>query len=82
MRSHSKQVTIYLEPQLHQALKAKSIATQRTMSDLVNEMIRRQLAEDTEDLETFEQRANETFISLEVLRQTLFFDSSLAEKSE
>ncbi|MRS11941.1 MAG: hypothetical protein EG823_02565 [Actinobacteria bacterium] len=37
--------TIYLEPELHQALRLKAAVTDRSMSDLVNEAIRSALAE-------------------------------------
>ncbi len=41
-----KRTTIYLEPNIHHALKLKSIATQRSISELVNEAVIMSLTED------------------------------------
>ena len=41
------------------------------MSELINEMIREQLAEDAEDLASFRERADEPVISYESLLQDL-----------
>jgi predicted DNA-binding protein len=71
MSNLNKRTTIYLEPQIHQALQLKSVATQRTVSELINEMIQQQLAEDTEDLQAFHERANEPLMSYEALLQEL-----------
>ena len=57
--------TIYLEPELHQALRLKAAATDRSVSDLVNEAIRAALAEDEEDLRAFSERADEPLIAYE-----------------
>ncbi len=77
MSSLNKRTTIYLEPQIHQALRLKSVETHRTISDLINEMIREQLAEDAEDLQAFNERANEPLISYEALLQALQRDGKL-----
>ncbi len=65
MAQLSKRATIYLDPQLHRALKVKAAATSRSMSELINEAIRLSLAEDAEDLAAFEERANEPVVSFE-----------------
>lgn len=57
--------TIYLEPDLHQALRLKAAATERSVSDLVNEAVRSALAEDEEDLRAFAERAGEPLIAYE-----------------
>ncbi len=57
--------TIYLEPELHQALRLKAAATDRSVSDLVNEAIRDALAEDEEDLRAFSERADEPLVAYE-----------------
>lgn len=66
-----KRATVYLESRLHRALKLKSAATDRSISDLVNEAVRRSLAEDAEDLEAFELRAKEPTVEYETLVKTL-----------
>ena len=65
MESTLKRSTIYLDPQLHRALKIKSAQVSKTISALVNEAIKFSLAEDYEDLETFEERLNEPNVDFE-----------------
>ena len=65
MTTLTKRVTVYLEPALHRALRLKSIETSRSLSDLLNEAVRAELAEDAEDLEIFEARKNEPTIRFE-----------------
>ena len=55
----SRRATIYFDPQVYRGLRIKAAAIDRTISDLVNEAVRMQLAEDAEDLAAFEERANE-----------------------
>ena len=65
MTTRTKRATIYLDPELHRALKLKSIETSRSISEVVNEAISVALAEDVEDLAAFEERASEPLISFE-----------------
>jgi hypothetical protein len=58
----NRRTTVYLEPDLHRALRLKSIETDSSISDLVNGAVRRQLAEDAEDLAAFEDRAVEAAV--------------------
>ena len=67
MSTLTKRATIYLEQEIHQALRFKSVETNRSISDIVNEMIRQQMSEDAEDLCAFRERANEPVISYETL---------------
>jgi Ribbon-helix-helix protein, copG family len=67
----SKRTTIYLEPDLHQALRLKSAVTNRSMSALINDMVRDRLAEDAEDLRLLRDRAAEPEMSYEALLQDL-----------
>ena len=57
--------TIYLDEELHRALKVKAAATDRTISEIVNEAVRRDLAEDADDLAAFEDRADEPVYAYE-----------------
>lgn len=61
----SKRATVYLDEDLHRALKIKAVATDRTISEIVNEAVRRDLAEDAEDLAAFEDRAAEPVLSFD-----------------
>lgn len=63
MTSAMKRSTIYLDPELHKALRLKAVETSRSISDLVNEAVRETLVEDAEDLAAFDERANEPLIS-------------------
>jgi len=45
----SKRVTVYFDSEVHRALRLKAAATERTVSDLVNEAVRLALSEDVED---------------------------------
>ena len=71
MEITTKRTTVYLDQELHQALRMKAAVTDRSMSDLINEMIRERLAEDAEDLRAFRDRADEPVISYESLLQDL-----------
>ena len=57
--AENRRTTVYLEPDLHRALRLKSAEGDCSMSDLVNSAVRRSLAEDAEDLAAFEERAAE-----------------------
>ena len=63
--------TIYFEPDLHRALRVKAAHTRTSLSDLVNEAVRRAFQEDQEDLSAFEARVNEPLISYEDLLKDL-----------
>jgi hypothetical protein len=54
-----KRSTIYFDPDIHRALRLKSAATERSISELVNEAVKAALAEDAGDIETFEVREQE-----------------------
>ena len=69
MKAAQKRATVYLDLQLHRALRLKAVETDRSVSDIINEAVRQSLAEDAEDLAAFEERAREPRVPLEdVLR--------------
>lgn len=59
MGAAGKRATVYFDPEIHRALRLKSAASERTMSDVVNEAVRLSLAEDAEDLAAFDSRTKE-----------------------
>ena len=67
----AKRSTVYLDPALHRALRLKAVETDRTVSELVNDAVRMQMAEDAEDLEAFRSRAKETTLPFEALVRDL-----------
>ena len=77
MATESKRVTVYFNPDLHKALKLKAVETSRSLSDLVNEAVREALAEDAEDLNAFEERADEPLISYEEMIKELKQDGRI-----
>jgi hypothetical protein len=77
MATESKRATVYFDPDLHKALRLKSVETSRSVSDLVNEAVREALLEDAEDLAAFEERAGEPLISYEEALKRLRKDGRL-----
>lgn len=51
--------TLYLDKNVHKALKIKAAETDSSISELVNEALVEALREDAEDLDAFRQRAKE-----------------------
>jgi hypothetical protein len=71
MSETAKRSTVYLEPELHRALRIKAIHSRRSMSDIVNDAVRETLREDAEDLAAFDERAEESILSYEELLKDL-----------
>lgn len=69
--------TVYLAPDLHQALRLKSAQSRRSMSEIVNTALRQALREDEEDLATARARAREPAMSYEVFLSKLKADGTL-----
>jgi len=61
----TKRATVYLDPQLHKILKLKAAETSVSISQIIDEALRKELAEDAEDLKVFQDRAKEPTISYE-----------------
>ncbi len=61
----TKRATVYLDPALHKALRLQSIETSRSVSELINDAVRDELAEDARDLALFDARANEPTVDFE-----------------
>jgi len=65
MGNPQKRATVYFDPRLHRALRLKAAETDRSVSDLVNEAVKLSLAEDAEDLATFDERKDEANLAFE-----------------
>ena len=65
MKISHKRATIYFNPDIHRALRLKAAETERSMSELVNEAVKLNIAEDAEDLAAFEERAHESDLAFE-----------------
>ncbi len=57
--SGAKRATVYFAPEIHRALRLKAATSDKSISDMVNDAVKLTLAEDAEDLETFEERKRE-----------------------
>ena len=77
MANESKRTTIYFDPDLHKALRLKSVENSRSVSDLVNEAVRQLLLEDAEDFAAFEDRVGEPLVSYEEMVKRLKKDGRL-----
>ena len=75
--SNAIRSTLYLEPQLHQALRLKAAQARRSMSDIVNDALREALREDEEDLSAFAERAGEEPLTYEEFLAKLKADGTL-----
>ncbi|MBA2666755.1 MAG: CopG family transcriptional regulator [Trueperaceae bacterium] len=61
----SKRATIYFDAEVHRALRLKAAATNRSISEMVNDAVRMALAEDAVDLAAADQRVSETSVTFE-----------------
>jgi hypothetical protein len=71
MRTESKRATVYFDPEVHRALRHKAAATERTLSDLVNDAVRLSLKEDAADMVAFQRRRREPSLSFESVLKDL-----------
>ena len=71
MSTNNKRATIYLDPDLHHALRLKAVETERSISDLVNEAVRLSLGEDAEDAAAFTDRVREREVPFETVVKDL-----------
>jgi plasmid stability protein len=69
--SSPRRATIYLDPELHRALRVKAAETDQSISELVNAAVRQTLAEDAEDLAAFRGRAKEPNLDFESVLKDL-----------
>ena len=67
----TKRSTIYFDEDLHRAVRMKAAVMDLSVSDVVNEAVRRILAEDAADLETFDKRRREQSISFDDVVRSL-----------
>ncbi|NLU41668.1 MAG: CopG family transcriptional regulator [Firmicutes bacterium] len=73
----TKKATVYLDADLHKALRLKAVETSRSLSDLINEAIRRSLTEDAEDIAAFAERVSEPLISYDEMIKRLKNDGRI-----
>ncbi len=66
-----KRATVYFESDVHRAVRMKAAALDTSISEIVNDALRRSLAEDADDLEAFEERRHEPSIDFETFVRSL-----------
>lgn len=69
--------TVYLDPELHHALRLKAAQSRRSMSEIVNDALREALREDQEDLAAVRSRAREKPLDYEAFLAKLKADGTL-----
>jgi len=67
----TKRATVYFESDVHRAVRMKAAALDTTVSEIVNETLRRSLAEDADDLEPFDRRRLEPSMDFETFVRSL-----------
>ena len=65
MTTATKRATVYLDSQIHRALRLKSAETEKSISELVNDAVKVSLFEDADDLAMFEARSSEPNLRFE-----------------
>lgn len=66
-----KRATVYLDSNLHRALRVKAAETDQSVSRLVNGAVKQSLVEDAEDLATFRAHAKEPNLDFERILKDL-----------
>jgi predicted transcriptional regulator len=77
MGTAATRATIYLDPELHKALRLKAVETSQSLSKLVNDAIKESLSEDAEDMAAFEERVKEPLVSYETMIKRLKKDGRI-----
>jgi len=67
----SRRATVYLNADLHRALRVKAAETDQSLSELVNAAVRQSLLEDADDLAAFDERAQEPNLDFETMLKDL-----------
>lgn len=77
IKSNLTRATVYLDQDIHKLLKMKAAQSSRSVSDLVNEAVRRDFAEDAQDLAAFEERVGEPTVTYEAMLKVLKADGKI-----
>ena len=66
-----KRTTVYFDPEVHQALRLRAVASDRSISNMVNDAVKATLAEYDGNLAAFSERKNEKSVSFETFVQNM-----------
>ena len=73
----TKRSTIYFDSKIHRVLRIKSVETEKSISDIVNDALKIMFGEDQLDLEAFEKRKDEPLISFNDVLKELKHDGKI-----
>ena len=73
----NKRTTIYLDPELHKALRLKAANNSKSVTELINDAVRLSLMEDADDIASFTIREKEPLISYDEMVKRLKKDGLL-----
>jgi len=73
----TKRSTIYFDPQIHRTLKMKSVEVSKSLSELINDIIRREFLDDEADLSSFAERVSEPSVTYESMLKKLKLDGKI-----
>lgn len=76
-QTQTTRATIYLDKDIHKALRLKAADTHRSISEIVSDAVRESLREDEEDLAIIAERANDKRLSYEEFLAKLKADGTL-----
>lgn len=82
MAANSKRTTIYLDPDLHRALRLKAVTVSRSVSRIISDAVKKMLSEDAEDIAVFEDRVKEPLISYDEMVKRLKKDGWIAKAGQ
>ncbi|HUU38723.1 MAG TPA: CopG family transcriptional regulator [Candidatus Desulfaltia sp.] len=77
MKSATKRATVYLDSEVHRALKIKAAEADYSISEIVNEAVKKALQEDVLDLQAFEEGRNESLVKFETVLKKLRRDGKI-----
>jgi predicted transcriptional regulator len=77
MAANSKRTTIYLDPDLHRALRLKAVTISQSVSQIISDAVKEMLSEDAEDIAAFEDRVKEPLISYDEMVKRLKKDGRI-----
>ena len=69
--------TVYLDDDVHRALRMKSAETNESMSQMINDAVRVVMAQDLEDISDWNERRNEQPIGYEEFLRQLRADGTI-----
>ena len=69
--AEQKRATVYLDADLHRAIKTKATLSSTTISKLISEALKESLRDDAEDIKALEDTKNEPSYSLEEVLKEL-----------